>query len=132
MRGRLVASQVFYLHSRSCCYLAEQTRRFVIQMAEYRFRRLKTCEEEETCFASATDMKANWQLVFLMIGGELDFQKLQRWNWAVSLNIMICIKFSPLEVSLVQMDDLSLNHWLTKFIQDVAKPSKERYPAKET
>ena len=27
------------------------------------------------------------------------------------------------------MDALSLNYWLTKFIQDVAKPSKERYPA---
>ena len=28
------------------------------------------------------------------------------------------------------MDTLSLNYWLTKFIQDVAKPLKERYPAK--
>ena len=34
-----------------------------------------------------------------------------------------------MEVSLVQMDALSLNYWLTKFIQDVAKLSKERYPA---
>ena len=63
-------------------------------MAEYRFRRLKTCEEEGTCFASATDMKANGQPAFLMIGGELDFQKLQRWNRAVSLNLMIFTKFS--------------------------------------
>ena len=99
-------------------------------MAECRFRRLETCEEEETCFVSATDMKANGQLVYMMIGGELDFQKLQRWNRAVSLNIMICTKFWVLlEVSLVQMDALSLNYWLTKFIQDVAKLSKERYPA---
>ena len=27
------------------------------------------------------------------------------------------------------MDALNLNYWLTKFIQDVAKQSKERYPA---
>ena len=64
-------------------------------MVECRFRRLETCEEEETCFVSATDMKANGQLVYMMIGGELDFQKLQRWNRAVSLNIMICTKISP-------------------------------------
>ena len=28
------------------------------------------------------------------------------------------------------MDALGLTYWLTKFIQEVAKPSKERYPAK--
>ena len=39
-------------------------------------------------------------------------------------------KVQSLEVSLVQMGALSLNYWLTKFIQEVAKPLKGRYPAK--
>ena len=28
------------------------------------------------------------------------------------------------------MDGLSVNYWLTTFVQEVAKPSKERYPPK--
>ena len=39
-------------------------------------------------------------------------------------------KVQCLEVPLVQLDALRLNYWLTKFIQKVAKPSKERYPPK--
>ena len=43
---------------------------------------------------------------------------------------MICTKLSPWKlVSLVKMDTLS-HYWLTKFIQEVAKPLKERYPDK--
>ena len=34
-------------------------------------------------------------------------------------------KVQSLEVSLVEMDAVSLNYWLTKFIQEVAKQSKE-------
>ena len=33
-----------------------------------------------------------------------------------------------LETPLVEMSVLSVNYWLTKFVQEVAKPSKERYP----
>ena len=66
-----------------------------------------------------------------MISEKLDFLKLQRWNRAISLNIMICTKLRLWKmVSLVQMDTLSLNYWLTKFIQEVAKPLKERHQAK--
>ena len=39
-------------------------------------------------------------------------------------------KVQSLEVSLVQMGALSLNQWLTKFIQEVAKLLKEKYLAK--
>ena len=39
-------------------------------------------------------------------------------------------KAQSLEVLLIQMDALSLKYWLTKFIQEVAKPSRERYPPK--
>ena len=52
-----------------------------------------------------------------MIGEKLDFLKLQRWNRVISLNIMIRTKLGPWKlVSLVQMDTLSLNYLLTKFI----------------
>ena len=37
-------------------------------------------------------------------------------------------KVQSLEFPLLEMDALSLNYWLAKFIQEVAKPSKERYP----
>ena len=30
----------------------------------------------------------------------------------------------------VEMSVLSINYWLTKFVQEVAKPSRERYPLK--
>ena len=44
---------------------------------------------------------------------------------------MICTKLSPWKlVSFVQIDASNLDYWLTKFIQEVAKPSKERYQAK--
>ena len=28
----------------------------------------------------------------------------------------------------MEMSALSMNYWLTRFVQEVAKPSKERYP----
>ena len=40
-------------------------------------------------------------------------------------------KVQSLDLPLVEnleMDALSLNYWMTKFVQGVAKPSKERYP----
>ena len=40
-------------------------------------------------------------------------------------------KVQSLDVPLVEnleMDALSLNYWMTKFVQGVVKPSKERYP----
>ena len=39
-------------------------------------------------------------------------------------------KVQSLEIPLLQMDALSVNYWLTKFVEEVAKPSKERYPPK--
>ena len=117
---------------------SKQTRCFAIRMAEHRFRRLETCEdEEETCVAMQCYTyvypieKTNGRLEFLMIVGKLDFLMLQRRNRAVSLNSMICTQLSSWKlVSLVQIDASGLYYWLTKFIQEVAKPSKERYQAK--
>ena len=37
-------------------------------------------------------------------------------------------KVQSFDVPLLEMDVLGLNYWLAKFIQEVAKPSKERYP----
>ena len=41
-------------------------------------------------------------------------------------------KVQSLEIPLFHMDAFfkSVNYWLTKFVQEVAKPSKERYPPK--
>ena len=35
-----------------------------------------------------------------------------------------------LDTPLVEMSVWSVNYWLTKFVQEVANPSKERYPPK--
>ena len=35
-------------------------------------------------------------------------------------------EIQSLNVPLVEMDALSLNYWMVKFFQEVAKPSKER------
>ena len=35
-----------------------------------------------------------------------------------------------LDTPLVEMSVLSINYWLTKFVLEVAKPPKERYPPK--
>ena len=37
-------------------------------------------------------------------------------------------KVQSFDVPFLEMDVLCLNYWLAKFIQEVAKPSKERYP----
>ena len=104
-------------------------------MAEYRLRRLETCEEEEeTCvpmqclYLSLPDIKkTNGRLEFLMTGGKLDFPKLQRWNGAIT----ICTKLSPWKlVWLVQMDALSLNYWLTKFIQSAMQSHTDGFNPK--
>ena len=39
-------------------------------------------------------------------------------------------KVQELTTPLIEMDTLSLNYWLAKFVQEVAKPHKERYPPK--
>ena len=41
---------------------------------------------------------------------------------------MICTEVQSLEVQFLEMDVLRLKYWLAKFIKEVAKPSKERYP----
>ena len=44
------------------------------------------------------------------------------------LKITIFTKSSPWpDVPLAEIDALSLNYWMTKFVQEVARPSKERY-----
>ena len=75
--------------------------------------------------------KNKWRLEFLMIGEvKARFSKvatLKPGGFFIHYDLH---KVQSLEVSLVQMGALSLNYWLTKFIQEVAKLLKERYPAK--
>ena len=39
-------------------------------------------------------------------------------------------KFQPLTRPITEMDALTLNYWLSKFVQEVAKCSKDPYPPK--
>ena len=88
-------------------------------MAEYRSVDLPKLVKKRklawpALFRGLPNIKTNGRLRFLKIGEEPDFFKHYE-----------LYKVQPLEVSLVQMDALSLNYWLTKFIQEVAKPSKD-------
>ena len=37
-------------------------------------------------------------------------------------------KFAQLSTSIEEMDAVTLNYWLSKFVMEVAKKSRERYP----
>ena len=64
-------------------------------------------------------------------GKECGREKCQRWNQVACFGKDYDLhKVLTLDMPLVEMDALSLNYWMTKFVQEVTKPPKERYPPK--
>ena len=94
-------------------------------MALSRFRDAKTAEEEVNLVRNAvhksTQYKNKWAYGI--------FEEWQLSRSQVYLKPTIH-EVQSLDTPLVKMSVLSINYWLTKFIQEVAKPSKERYPPK--
>ena len=99
-----------------------------------RFREPKTfCEEEELvekAVPSSTKYKNKWAL---SIFGE--------WQFARTIKVPVLDpgglfkeydlhKVATLSTGIEEMDALSLNYWLSKFVMEVAKKTGERYPAK--
>ena len=84
-------------------------------MAEGRFRFPKTIEEEELCVERAvlksTRYKNKWAVGILE-----DWKGVRR--------------VQPLTRPMIEIDVLMLNYWLSKFVQEVAKCSKDPYPPK--
>ena len=100
-------------------------------MAENRFRPAKAFEEEEKCAASAipksTNIKTNGRLEFLE-NSRVRLPKEATLEPGGLFKNFDLHKVQSFDVPFLEMDVLCLNYWLAKFIQEVAKPSKERYP----
>ncbi|XP_068712653.1 uncharacterized protein [Montipora foliosa] len=103
-------------------------------MAEYRFRQPKSVEDEERCVLNAipksTRYKNKWAARIFEEWGKARFPKVATLEPGGLFKEYDLHKVQSLEIPLLQMDALSVNYWLTKFVQEVAKPSKERYPPK--
>ena len=101
-------------------------------MALSRFRQAKTAEEEvnlvQNGVPKSTHYKNKWAYGI--------FEQWQRQRLVkVPIVEVVCLfkncdyhHVESLETPLVEMSFLCVNYWLTKFVQEVAKPSKERYP----
>ena len=104
------------------------------KMAEYRFRQPKSVEDEERCVLNAipksTRYKNKWAARIFEEWGKARFPKVATLEPGGLFKEYDLHKVQSLEIPLLQMDALSVNYWLTKFVQEVAKPSKERYPPK--
>ena len=74
---------------------SERARCFSMQMTECIFIPPKTSQEQGACVANAilrfAQYKNKWAAGIIE---DPDFPKYQRWNQAISLNTMICTKFS--------------------------------------
>ena len=100
-------------------------------MSLSRFRRPKTVEEEELAIENAvpksTRYKNGWA------NGLFEERQRERSvkeavvDQGLFKNYNI-EKAQLLNTPLLHMDATSLNYWLTKFVQEVAKRSQERYP----
>ena len=103
-------------------------------MAEYRFRQPKSDEDEERCVLNAipksTRYKNKWAARIFEEWGKARFPKVATLEPGGLFKEYDLHKVQSLEIPLLQMDALSVNYWLTKFVEEVAKPSKERYPPK--
>ena len=97
---------------------------------------MKTVEEEVNLVRNAvpksTQYKNKWAYG---IFEEWQRQRLVKVSIVEVADLFITYDYhlvESLDTLLVEMimSVLSINHCLTKFIQDVAKPSKERYPPK--
>ena len=103
-------------------------------MAEERFRFPKTIEEEELCVErevpKSTRYKNKWA-----VGIFEDWQRVRSVNFPI-IEVGEVFKeyeldtVQPLTRPITEMDALTLNHWLSKLIQEMAKCSKDPYPPK--
>ena len=81
-------------------------------------------------FQSRRDTKNKWVARIFEEWGKARFSKVATLEPGGLFKEYDLHKVQSLEIPLLQMDTLSVNYWLTKFVEEVAKPSKERYPPK--
>ena len=104
-------------------------------MAEGRFRFPKTIEEEELCLERAVPNSTRYKNKCGAVGIFEDGQRVRSVKFPVVevggvFKEYGLDKVQPLTRPITGMDTLTLNYWLSKFVQEVAKCSKDPYPPK--
>ena len=101
-------------------------------MALSRFHKAKTAEEEVNLVwivePKSTQYKNKWAYGIFKEGKRQRLVKVPIVEVAGLFKTYDFHLVKSLDTPLVEMSVLSINYWLTKFVQKVAKPSKERYP----
>ena len=103
-------------------------------MAEGRFRFPKTIEEEELCVERAVPKSTRYKNKWA-VGIFEDWQRVRSVKFPIVevggvFKEYELDKVQPLTRPITEMDALTLNYWLSKFVQEVAKCSKDPYPPK--
>ena len=89
-------------------------------MALSRFRQAKIAEEEVNLVQNEEPNSTQYK-------NKLANGIFEAWQRQRLAKVPIVEVVESLETPLVEMSALSVNYWLTKFVQEAAKPSKERY-----
>ena len=100
-------------------------------MAEGRFRFPKTTEEENLCVERAVPKSTRYKNKWA-VGIFEDWQRVRSVKFPIVevggvFKEYELDKVQPLTRPITKMDALTLNYWLSKFVQDVAKCSKDPY-----
>ena len=103
-------------------------------MAEGRFRFPKTIEEEQLCIERAVPKSTRYKNKWA-VGIFEDWQRVRSVKFPIVevgwvFKEYELDKVQPLTRPITEMDALTLNYWLSKFVQEVAKCSKDPYPLK--
>ena len=103
-------------------------------MDEGRFRFPKRNEEEELCVERAVPKSTRYKNKWA-VGIFEDWQRVRSVKFPIVevggvFKEYELDKVQPLTRPITEMDALTLNYWLSKFVQEVAKCSKDPYPPK--
>ena len=102
-------------------------------MALSRFRPPKTGEEEEILAEKATPKstksKNKWARSIFEEWQRVRASKLAVVEVGLFKDYEVQ-KVQPLSTPLIEMDAMTLNYWMSKFVQEVSKSPQERYPPK--
>ena len=95
-------------------------------MAEGRFRFPKTIEEEELCVKRAVPKSTRYKNKWA-VGIFEDWQRVRSVKFPIVGRVREyeLDKVQPLTRPITEMDVLTLKYWLSKFVQEVAKYSKD-------
>ena len=104
-------------------------------MAEGRFRFAKTIEEEELCLERAVPNSTRYKNKCGAVGIFEDGQRVRSVKFPIVevggvFKEYGLDKVQPLTRPITETDTLTLNYWLSKFLQEVTKCSKDPYPPK--